>query len=414
MSASSIARRASRLGLLAALTAVAGTAGAQPTAEQSAAESRAVTRARAFLFAAEEGGAGQPSADLPGDNAVTRPATTEPARLSCSSCHAAAVVRQGAAVPPGAFGASGAFGEFLSPADETLRAQLDLPEGQGVVVLATAEHCPGVKLAIKKDDILLTLAGKPIKDAADFDARRRAIEKSEPLGLIRAGKRIVLTLEPDKAGPGDGGEFYLGVPVSKVNDVLRAHLDLPAGQGLVIEQVIPNSPAARGGLERNDILLSIAGHPVADVKELRERVQASEGRPLTLSVVRKSRPLTLEVTPEKRPAQLPPEGISVNFVPFQFDPAAPPNTPFEVRLFGTGIVIDQPVTLWQAQVPGATPGAPRRADFRRRAGQPIPPADEAVRKQLDEVIKQLSAQAASLQELKAMLAREAKGPGAEK
>jgi hypothetical protein len=54
----------------------------------------------------------------------------------------------------------------------------------------------------------------------------------------------------------------LGVRVEAPSAVLADQLDLPKGQGLVIEDVTPDSPAAKAGLKSHDILLQFNGKPV--------------------------------------------------------------------------------------------------------------------------------------------------------
>jgi beta-lactamase regulating signal transducer with metallopeptidase domain len=54
----------------------------------------------------------------------------------------------------------------------------------------------------------------------------------------------------------------LGVRVDRPSAVLADQLDLPKGQGLVIEDVTPDSPAAKAGLKPHDILLQFNGKPV--------------------------------------------------------------------------------------------------------------------------------------------------------
>ena len=44
------------------------------------------------------------------------------------------------------------------------------------------------------------------------------------------------------------GALRLGVVVSQPSAALADQLDLPKGRGLVLEQVVPNSPAAKAGL----------------------------------------------------------------------------------------------------------------------------------------------------------------------
>ncbi len=54
----------------------------------------------------------------------------------------------------------------------------------------------------------------------------------------------------------------LGAHVRPPEPALAAQLDLPKGQGLVLEEVSPNSPAARAGMKSHDILLELAGKSV--------------------------------------------------------------------------------------------------------------------------------------------------------
>jgi membrane-associated protease RseP (regulator of RpoE activity) len=59
-----------------------------------------------------------------------------------------------------------------------------------------------------------------------------------------------------------GGHPRLGIMVSPPNEALVDQLDLPKGQGLVISQVLPDTPAAKAGLKANDILLELNGKAV--------------------------------------------------------------------------------------------------------------------------------------------------------
>jgi beta-lactamase regulating signal transducer with metallopeptidase domain len=59
-------------------------------------------------------------------------------------------------------------------------------------------------------------------------------------------------------------EGRLGVRVQKPSETLAEQLDLPKGQGLVIDQVSPDSAAAKAGLKAHDILLEIGGKAVPD------------------------------------------------------------------------------------------------------------------------------------------------------
>jgi regulator of sigma E protease len=63
-----------------------------------------------------------------------------------------------------------------------------------------------------------------------------------------------------------------------------------------VSSVSDDSPAARAGLRAGDRVIAVDGEPVSG-KELGERIRASDGRSLTLTVVRSGEELQLTVTP---------------------------------------------------------------------------------------------------------------------
>ncbi|MBI4612398.1 MAG: PDZ domain-containing protein [Planctomycetes bacterium] len=88
-------------------------------------------------------------------------------------------------------------------------------------------------------------------------------------------------------------EDYLGIVAGDMAPALRAQLDIPEG-GLLVEEIVPDSPAAKSGVLRYDIVLSAAGRPVSDLGELRragESLQAGDA--LRLSLVRKGERIEL-------------------------------------------------------------------------------------------------------------------------
>src|ERR1700720_2002838 len=66
---------------------------------------------------------------------------------------------------------------------------------------------------------------------------------------------------PQPPGPPGGHEkapkvpaIFLGVETSQVPTVVSEQLGLSKGLGLVVEYVVPDSPAAVAGIQQNDIL----------------------------------------------------------------------------------------------------------------------------------------------------------------
>jgi beta-lactamase regulating signal transducer with metallopeptidase domain len=69
-------------------------------------------------------------------------------------------------------------------------------------------------------------------------------------------------------------EARLGARLVKPSAALVEHLDLPKDQGLVLEEVKADSPAAKAGLKTNDILLELNGKPVSSKMQEFEKLLA--------------------------------------------------------------------------------------------------------------------------------------------
>jgi serine protease Do len=76
---------------------------------------------------------------------------------------------------------------------------------------------------------------------------------------------------------------------------LRRAVGLPETEGLLIHEVTEDSPAARAGLARGDLIVSAAGQPVGAIDDLFDTLQAARGGTLDLGVVRGTDERTVQV-----------------------------------------------------------------------------------------------------------------------
>lgn len=99
--------------------------------------------------------------------------------------------------------------------------------------------------------------------------------------------------------------YWLGIQGQPLqSDVLRTHLQLADDVGVVVEQIVPDSPAEKAGLKRHDVLLAVGGEQITDMSVLQQAVAASEGKPVEIKLIRLGKEMSLNVTPEERPADL--------------------------------------------------------------------------------------------------------------
>lgn len=84
---------------------------------------------------------------------------------------------------------------YPSPA---LRAQLNLPEGKGLLVASVVDDGPAAKAGIKQHDVLLKAGGKELTKVEDVIAAVDAAkDKSLSLDLIRGGKPTTVSVTPE-------------------------------------------------------------------------------------------------------------------------------------------------------------------------------------------------------------------------
>ncbi len=115
---------------------------------------------------------------------------------------------------------------------------------------------------------------------------------------------------PEGSRPG----YFLGVQCEPAPDYVKKHV-LNTDHGLVVRMVIPDSPAAKAGIEQGAVLLQADETPLTTPEVLRRIIQASKGKPVKLLVWQRGKKKTLTVTPKQmdlfsqRPQELPWEGV---------------------------------------------------------------------------------------------------------
>ena len=100
---------------------------------------------------------------------------------------------------------------------------------------------------------------------------------------------------------------WLGVAPEEVSEELRAQLPLEPGSGLVVRSVLPDSPADKAGLQKNDVLTKIDDQLLTNPGQLRALVGGKkDGDTVKLTLFRSGRQETLDVklgTHRENPAE---------------------------------------------------------------------------------------------------------------
>ncbi len=199
----------------------------------------------------------------------------------------------------------------LTAVDDSVREHLNLPKGQGIVVNAVVPNSGAAQVGIQENDILLMLGDNPLGTPKDlYDRLKLAGEKPVTLTLMRAGKWVTLEVQPRvrvSLGPVAATtpvrEFWIGISVTPLEPVLRAQLRLSPNHKVLVNEVVPDSPAAKAGINRHDIIVALDGNPVSEPSDVAKSVQAKGGKPLLLEIIGKGgKSRTVALTPERKKA----------------------------------------------------------------------------------------------------------------
>lgn len=95
------------------------------------------------------------------------------------------------------------------------------------------------------------------------------------------------------------GEYWIGISLGELPPVARQQLQLDGG--LVVQEVLPDSPAAKAQFKQYDVLLKANDKPLAAPADIQNAVEEAKETELAIVAVRDGEQLTLKVTPVKRP-----------------------------------------------------------------------------------------------------------------
>jgi regulator of sigma E protease len=93
-----------------------------------------------------------------------------------------------------------------------------------------------------------------------------------------------------------------GAPISVEVERDGSSLTLPFAftPPIIVQSVRTDGAAAEAGIEAGDVVTGVDGKKIALFEDLRDAVLASEGKPITISLLRDGEPLDVTATPEMR------------------------------------------------------------------------------------------------------------------
>lgn len=128
-----------------------------------------------------------------------------------------------------------------------------------------------------------------------IDARAQGIGFAIPIDDV---KNVIKDLEAN----GRVRQGYIGVGLDELNPRAAAHLGIKKDEGVIITQVLPDSPADKAGLETYDVVLEFNGKKIATSVDFMNAVAGSPiGQAAKIKILRDNKERLLEITVSERP-----------------------------------------------------------------------------------------------------------------
>ncbi|MCB0353660.1 MAG: DegQ family serine endoprotease [Bdellovibrionales bacterium] len=172
----------------------------------------------------------------------------------------------------------GWMGVGIQNLTEDLARSFDYPSTKGALVGHVASEGPAADAGIQQGDIIIRFDGHEMED---INTLRNTVAATKPgskveVDLIRDGRKRTVAMKlgelPDTAESGgtvepQGGIPNLGLEVETLTPERAAQLGTQSKAGVLVRSVLPNSLAARAGLEPGDVVLQVGRTEVDTIRE---------------------------------------------------------------------------------------------------------------------------------------------------
>jgi serine protease Do len=185
----------------------------------------------------------------------------------------------------------GWLGVVIQDVNEDLARSFDLDKAEGILIAEVTDDSPAQKAGLKQGDVILSLNGTKLADVANL---RNRIALTPPdskvtLQLIRDGHPknmdIIIGEQPSNLsrsargskGMGHGSLFEkMGMSLQDLTSELADQFGYTRGQGVLIAEVAPDSPAARVGMQPGQLIEEVNKVRVHNLTELKKALKLAE------------------------------------------------------------------------------------------------------------------------------------------
>jgi S1-C subfamily serine protease len=234
---------------------------------------------------------------------------------------------------------------------EEQAAALHLKLGNAVEVTHVDHDAPAGKAGLRLHDVIVSMNGQALAGAVELHKLIREVGVGGEVALMvmRGGQHLTINAQlasrdevareamarmtapdpaadggtvvvgvtetyvetepvaPAAAAPAAGPGFiasmlhmtpFTGLAMEAMEPQLAGFFGVPAGVGLLVHTVMPNSPAAVAGLRAGDVVVRADSVAMKTASDWTKRLHASKGAAIELTVVRDKREMMVTITPD--------------------------------------------------------------------------------------------------------------------
>jgi serine protease Do len=199
----------------------------------------------------------------------------------------------------------GWLGVLIQDISKDLAESFGMSQPHGALVAKVLPDSPAKAAGIRVGDVIVSFDGKEIEESASLPpiVGSTKVGKEIPVGILRNGKQIEIEVTlgelpeegpaPTQAKPPVGKTSRLGLSVRDLSDDQKQELDVEGG--VLVEQVAEGA-AARAGISKGDVILSINNQPVRSASQFQKLVAAlPAGKSVAVLVQRDGNPTFLAI-----------------------------------------------------------------------------------------------------------------------
>lgn len=175
----------------------------------------------------------------------------------------------------------GWLGVSIREMTPSMRSEYELGGRIGLLITDVLPGSPADDAGLREDDVIIKYDGRQVERADEFSdmVRNTAPDTKVQLTIMRDGEEKNLEVEigrkrrrmPGFFGwTGDGhhsmfftNRVHLGVQVQALNADLASYFGLEEGDGVLVVEVMEDTPAMRAGLKSGDVITKIADESIA-------------------------------------------------------------------------------------------------------------------------------------------------------